>query len=58
VCVKRTTVETGNRANSASKNWFIGKSVKIMEVEQRYVIKFFSDEGMSGVQIVERLRQD
>jgi histone-lysine N-methyltransferase SETMAR len=33
------------------------KRVKIMEVEQRYVINFFSDEGMPGVQIVERLRQ-
>jgi hypothetical protein len=33
------------------------RSGKIMEVEQRYVIKFFSDEGMPGVQIVERLRQ-
>jgi hypothetical protein len=28
-----------------------------MEIEQRYVITFFSDEGMPGVQIVERLRQ-
>jgi hypothetical protein len=28
-----------------------------MEVEQCRVIKFFSDEGMPGVQIVERLRQ-
>jgi hypothetical protein len=28
-----------------------------MEVEQRHVIKFFSDEGMPGVQIVARLRQ-
>jgi hypothetical protein len=28
-----------------------------MEVEQRHVIKFLSDEGMPGVQIVERLRQ-
>jgi hypothetical protein len=33
------------------------KSAKIMEVEQRCVIKFFSDEGMPGVQIVERLGQ-
>jgi hypothetical protein len=33
------------------------KRVKIMEVEQRYVIKFFSDQGMPGVQIVECLRQ-
>jgi hypothetical protein len=33
------------------------KSVKIIEVEQRYVIKFFSDEGIPWVQIVERLRQ-
>jgi histone-lysine N-methyltransferase SETMAR len=33
------------------------KSVKIMEVEQRHVIKFFSDEGTPGVQIAERLRQ-
>jgi hypothetical protein len=33
------------------------KSVRIMEVEQRYVIKFFSDEGTPGVQIVESLRQ-
>jgi transposase len=28
-----------------------------MEGEQRHVIKFFSDEGMSGVQIVQHLRQ-
>jgi hypothetical protein len=28
-----------------------------MEVEQRYVIKFFSDEGMPTVQIVARFRQ-
>jgi hypothetical protein len=28
-----------------------------MGVEQRYVINFFSDEGMPGVQIVERLTQ-
>jgi hypothetical protein len=28
-----------------------------MEVEQCYVINFFSDKGMPGVQIVERLRQ-
>jgi hypothetical protein len=28
-----------------------------MEVEQRYVIKFFSDEGMPAVQIVNRVRQ-
>jgi hypothetical protein len=27
-----------------------------MEFEQRYVIKFFSDEGMPKVQVVERLR--
>jgi hypothetical protein len=33
------------------------KSVKIMEVEQCHVIKFFSDEGMPGLQIVARLRQ-
>jgi hypothetical protein len=33
------------------------RNVKIMELEQRYVIKFFSDEGMPGVQIVECLRQ-
>jgi hypothetical protein len=33
------------------------KGVKIMGVEHGYAIKFFSDEGMSGVQIVERLRQ-
>jgi hypothetical protein len=33
------------------------ESVKIVEVEQRYVIKFFSDEGIPGVQIVARLRQ-
>jgi hypothetical protein len=35
----------------------VGKSIKIMKVEQRSVIKFFSDEGMPGVQIVARLRQ-
>jgi hypothetical protein len=34
-----------------------GKTFKIMEVEQRHVIKFFSDEGIQGVQIVKRLRQ-
>jgi hypothetical protein len=28
-----------------------------MEVKQLHVIEFFSDEGMPGVQIVERLRQ-
>jgi hypothetical protein len=28
-----------------------------MEVEQHSVIKFFSDEGMPGIQIVARLRQ-
>jgi hypothetical protein len=28
-----------------------------MEIERPYVIKFFSDEGMPGIQIVERLRQ-
>jgi hypothetical protein len=28
-----------------------------MQLEQRYVIKFLSDEGMPGIQIVERLRQ-
>jgi hypothetical protein len=27
-----------------------------MEIEQRSVIKFFSDDGMSGVQIIARLR--
>jgi hypothetical protein len=32
-------------------------NVKIMEVEQRYVINFFSDEVMPRVQIVEHLRQ-
>jgi hypothetical protein len=32
------------------------KRVKIIEVEQRYVINFFSHEGMPGVQIVGRLR--
>jgi hypothetical protein len=31
--------------------------VQIIEGEQRYVINFFSDERMPGVQIVERLRQ-
>jgi hypothetical protein len=50
------------------RNWSLGefgqhkrvhrtKSVKIMEVEQCYVTKFFSDEGMPGVQIMARLRQ-
>jgi hypothetical protein len=33
------------------------KNVKIMQIEQRYVIKFLSDEGIQGVQIVARLRQ-
>jgi hypothetical protein len=33
------------------------KSVKIVEVEQRSVIKFFSDEGMSRVQTVAHLRE-
>jgi hypothetical protein len=33
------------------------RSVKIMELEQRYVIKFFSDEGMPGVHIAKCLRQ-
>jgi hypothetical protein len=33
------------------------KSVKIMELEQRYVMNFFFNDGMSGVQIVGRLRQ-
>jgi hypothetical protein len=33
------------------------KSVRIMELEQGCVINFFSDEGMPGLQIVERLRQ-
>jgi hypothetical protein len=28
-----------------------------MEFEQRYVLKFFSDEGILGVQIVKCLRQ-
>jgi hypothetical protein len=27
-----------------------------MELEQRYVIKFFADEGIQGVQILSRLR--
>jgi hypothetical protein len=27
-----------------------------MELEQRYAIKFFADEGMQGVQILSRLR--
>jgi hypothetical protein len=31
--------------------------VKVMEVEQRQVINFFSDEGMPAVQIVACLRQ-
>jgi hypothetical protein len=26
-----------------------------MEVEQRYVIKFFTDEGMLGIEIISRL---
>jgi hypothetical protein len=33
------------------------KNVKIIEVEQCHVIKFFSDEAMPGVQIIERIRQ-
>jgi DNA-binding transcriptional ArsR family regulator len=33
-----------------------GKSVKNMEVEQRYVIKFFTDEGTPRIQIISRLR--
>jgi hypothetical protein len=28
-----------------------------MEVKQRYVIKFFSDEGMPAVQVVARVKQ-
>jgi hypothetical protein len=33
------------------------KSVKIMEIGQRRVVNFFSDEGLPGIQIVARLRQ-
>jgi hypothetical protein len=56
VCGKRTTGETPHWANLAGKVGSSGKNVKIMEEEQRYVIKFFSDEGMTVVQIVARLR--
>jgi hypothetical protein len=51
-CRNRSTGEFGEQK---WVHWT--KSVKIMEVEQRYVIKFFSDEGMPGFQIAERLRQ-
>jgi hypothetical protein len=33
------------------------KGVEIMAVEQPYVIRFFSDEGIPGLRIAERLRQ-
>jgi hypothetical protein len=33
-----------------------GESVKNMDVEQGYVIKFFADEGMPAVEIISRLR--
>jgi hypothetical protein len=33
------------------------KFCQIVEVEQCHVIKFFSDEGMPGVQIIARLRE-
>jgi hypothetical protein len=32
------------------------KSANIMELEQRYVIKFLADEGIQGVQVLSRLR--
>jgi hypothetical protein len=40
----------------AGKSSLNTKSAKTMELEQRYVIKFFADEGMQGVQILSRLR--
>jgi hypothetical protein len=33
-----------------------GKNVKNMEVEQRYVIEFFTDEEMRGEEIIPGLR--
>jgi hypothetical protein len=53
---ERTTVEVGHRVNLAAKVVHRTKSVKIMEVEQHHVLKFFSDEAIPGVQIVTRLR--
>jgi hypothetical protein len=39
-----------------SKVCLSGKRVKNMEVEQRYVIKFFTDEGMPAAEIISLLR--
>jgi hypothetical protein len=64
ITTSTVSVCKNNRCRNRSPGEFGGqkwvhrtKSVKIREVEQRYVTKFFSDEGMPGVQIVARLRQ-
>jgi hypothetical protein len=59
VCVcKRDNCRNRSPGEFGKQKWVHRtKRVKIMEVEQRYVIRFFSNEGMPGVQIVERLRQ-
>jgi hypothetical protein len=41
---------------SRQKCVYPGKSINNMDVEQRYVIKFFTNEGMPAVEMISRLR--
>jgi hypothetical protein len=58
VCVcKRDNCRNRSPGKFGEQKWHHRtKSVKIMEVEQRYVINFFSYEGVPGVQIVKPLK--
>jgi hypothetical protein len=59
VCVcKKDNCQNQSPGEFGDQKWVHRtKGVKIVEVEQRYIIKFFSDEGMPGVRIIGRLRQ-
>jgi hypothetical protein len=45
--------EPGNEIGQ--KSLYRGKNVNNMEGEQRYVIKFFTDEGMTGVDVISQI---
>jgi hypothetical protein len=59
VCVrKKDNYRNSSPSEFGEQKWVHRtKGVKSMKVEQSYVIKFFSDEGMPGAQIVKRLKQ-
>jgi hypothetical protein len=57
ITTSRVSLRKRDNCRNRSPGEFGGQNSQNQDVEQCYVIKFFSDEGMPRVQIIARLRQ-